>query len=320
MAKEILVATHKKNPVARLVVQKLRQAGCAPHVIATDDICEGDVPFSFTFSDGQPTLSYGDQKINLNHVGSAWYWRAIVACNDTDTASKKPDIEREMQKTLWGVWESIPEQAWLNPPYTIKRTQNKIMQLRYAALAGLRSIPTVATNSWDFLEKTMPDTFMFKMPGKGLIGSNKHTNVMYSTTLTRGDIPAKRHTSPFPGMYQPFLSKKREWRVTIVGENVFSAAIYTDKSAKHDWRQRAHIKDSVQFVAEAFPTQTANQCKKLLQLLGLRYGAFDFIETENNELYFVEVNSNGQYLWLEENLGLPISQAIADELIRIASE
>jgi len=34
----------------------------------------------------------------------------------------------------------------------------------------------------------------------------------------------------------------------------------------------------------------------------------------NGNYYFLECNPNGQWLWIEEDIGLPISKAIADYL------
>jgi hypothetical protein len=317
MAGSILVATHKQNPIARIVTQKLQEKGHAPYVINTDEICQRTVPFAFIFEHGESILQYGSQKIHLSDIRSAWYWRAIVA-SITKDAYKKHAIEREMQKTLWGIWESIDEVNWLNPPPTIKRTQNKLLQLRYAATAGLTTIPTIATNNWQVLEDAVADPLIVKMPGRGTIESTDQMHALYTTVIAKRAIKKLRYASPFPGMYQPFLSKKREWRITIVGNTVFSAAIYTNKDAKNDWRQQQNT-DSVRFVAEDFPANTITKCKKLMSLLGLRYGAFDFIETEDGTLYFVEINSNGQYLWLEKKLDFPISEAIAGELIAIAN-
>lgn len=42
------------------------------------------------------------------------------------------------------------------------------------------------------------------------------------------------------------------------------------------------------------------------------------IEDPDGRIVFLECNPNGQYGWLEEQLGFPISQAIAGELIKIA--
>jgi glutathione synthase/RimK-type ligase-like ATP-grasp enzyme len=52
----------------------------------------------------------------------------------------------------------------------------------------------------------------------------------------------------------------------------------------------------------------------LVQKLGLRYAAIDLIETPKGDFVFLEANPNGQYSWLENDLGLPISDAIASEL------
>lgn len=50
------------------------------------------------------------------------------------------------------------------------------------------------------------------------------------------------------------------------------------------------------------------------------YGTPVFVYDEEGAITFLECNSNGQYGWLEESLGLPISDAIASELIKIAKD
>ncbi len=49
--------------------------------------------------------------------------------------------------------------------------------------------------------------------------------------------------------------------------------------------------------------------------LGLRFGALDFLVTPDGEWYFLEINPNGQWAWIEQETGLPISDAIADALL-----
>ena len=313
MSDVILVATHHGDPVAELVVSSLTRKGQKPYVVHTDALCQRTTSFSFTHKNDSAILEYEEWKLDLATVGSAWYWRAVVK-----DARNNSDVEREMQKTLMGIWETVDETVWLNHPHIIKRTQNKLMQLRHAQKAGLRTIPTHTTNSIEILKEQAPEQLLIKMPGKGIVHKDLNLHVMYSTHLHKNSLAVVK-ANPFPGMYQPFLSKKKEWRITIVGDKVFSAAIYTDTNTKVDWRPDSHNEEAVRFVVEEFPAEAAQKCKKLLQILDLRYGAFDFIETEDDELYFVEVNSNGQFLWLEKELGLPISDAIADELITIAN-
>jgi glutathione synthase/RimK-type ligase-like ATP-grasp enzyme len=50
--------------------------------------------------------------------------------------------------------------------------------------------------------------------------------------------------------------------------------------------------------------------------LHLQYGAFDLIKSTDGYYYFLEVNSQGQWLWIEDLTGLKITQSIADWLIK----
>ena len=52
----------------------------------------------------------------------------------------------------------------------------------------------------------------------------------------------------------------------------------------------------------------------LVRRLGLRYGAIDLILTPEGDYVFLEINPNGQWQWIEEPTGLPITSALCDEL------
>jgi glutathione synthase/RimK-type ligase-like ATP-grasp enzyme len=52
-----------------------------------------------------------------------------------------------------------------------------------------------------------------------------------------------------------------------------------------------------------------------MRRLGLAYGAIDLIETPEGGHVFLEVNPGGEWGMLEHDLGLPISEAIADALL-----
>lgn len=48
------------------------------------------------------------------------------------------------------------------------------------------------------------------------------------------------------------------------------------------------------------PKLIEQQCVALMKKLGLAFGCFDLIVTPENEYYFLEVNEQGQFLWVEE--------------------
>ncbi len=53
------------------------------------------------------------------------------------------------------------------------------------------------------------------------------------------------------------------------------------------------------------------KCLLFLQHFNLNFGCFDFIVDKNGNYIFLECNTNGQWMWLEEEAKLPISAAIA---------
>ena len=61
------------------------------------------------------------------------------------------------------------------------------------------------------------------------------------------------------------------------------------------------------------------ECNKLRHLMAyfqLNYGAFDLILTSDGHYIFLEINSVGEFYWLEKHAGLLISQVIADTLLK----
>jgi len=58
----------------------------------------------------------------------------------------------------------------------------------------------------------------------------------------------------------------------------------------------------------------SQKLKRFMKLSNLSYGIFDFIRTPDGELIFLEVNSDGQWKWLERATGIDMSPAIAEML------
>jgi glutathione synthase/RimK-type ligase-like ATP-grasp enzyme len=52
--------------------------------------------------------------------------------------------------------------------------------------------------------------------------------------------------------------------------------------------------------------------------LKLNFGAFDLIKDETETYYFIEVNSNGQYFWIELLTGAPLTDAMASLIVRLS--
>ena len=58
------------------------------------------------------------------------------------------------------------------------------------------------------------------------------------------------------------------------------------------------------------PNEIQMKVNVFMEKIGLEYGAFDFIVDPRGTWYFLEINCMGQWLWIEQLTGLPISDAI----------
>ena len=114
--------------------------------------------------------------------------------------------------------------------------------------------------------------------------------------------------------------QKNEWRITVIGEDVFPCIIHSQEcdESKVDWRTIDY--DSILHEKGEISDQFKNELVQYLKLLNIPFGAFDFILTPENEFVFLECNPNGQWLWIEELTGMPISQSIANWLEKINND
>jgi glutathione synthase/RimK-type ligase-like ATP-grasp enzyme len=111
------------------------------------------------------------------------------------------------------------------------------------------------------------------------------------------------------------VPKRFELRVTVVGEQVFAAEIHSQQTnrTRVDWRR--YDLSHTPHLPHALPEHVQVKCVELVRRLGLCYGAIDLILTPDGRYVFLEINPSGQYMWIEERTGLPISEAVANLLV-----
>lgn len=115
-----------------------------------------------------------------------------------------------------------------------------------------------------------------------------------------------------PTILQERIFGPADVRATVVGQRVFSACIYTAQGqASVDSRLDA----DAPCIAYELPNDVEAASIRLMKDLGLKFGTIDFKVTDEGELVFLEVNPQGQFLYIEILTGLPISDALADFLV-----
>lgn len=119
---------------------------------------------------------------------------------------------------------------------------------------------------------------------------------------------------------QNYIEKDFELRVTVVGRQVFAckidSQILDDDKGKVDWRQG--YEHGLKHEPYTLPERITQQCIEFLRRMGLRFGCFDLVVTPSGEYVFLECNPNGQWLWVELETGMKISESIARHLMNSA--
>src|SRR5205807_7867745 len=81
---------------------------------------------------------------------------------------------------------------------------------------------------------------------------------------------------------------------------------------RKDWR--AGGAGSCEHEIFTLPEHVEASIRRLMDSLRINFASMDMILTPEEEFVFLEVNPNGQWLWLEEQLGLPLVASMVDLL------
>ncbi len=137
----------------------------------------------------------------------------------------------------------------------------------------------------------------------------------YTEVVSKRDVAYAASLQYCPVIFQAYVPKRLELRITVVGQQVFAAEIHSQQThhTRHDWR-RYDLGNTPHF-PHVLPPEVHQQCVRLVKRLELCYGAIDMILTPEGRYVFIEINPSGQYLWIEQQTGLPISEAICNLLM-----
>ncbi len=266
------------------------------------------------------TLRADGETIDLTQVKVVWYRRPTPPTPHKkvkDNASCQYVVD-ESENFLQNAWSSL-DCRWVPAiPPMIQRAGLKAVQLKLAGRLGFEIPPTLITNSpTDFLEfyRQHNGNIVSKVLGSSFKRCAGHTFSRCTEIVSKRDVGYAMSVRYCPVVFQAYVPKRFELRITVVGQKVFAAEIHSQHTnrTRHDWRRYDHYHTPL--FPHQLPPDVTEQCVELVDRLGLCYGAIDMVVTPDGRYVFLEINPNGQYLWIESATGLPISDAIVDLLM-----
>lgn len=255
-----------------------------------------------------------------HEVTAVWYRRPFITRYDrTEQKANVAFVGRETEAYLGDVCDSLARAKWINHPNLNQVAGNKLAQLRLARELGFRVPETLVSNNAEdvlkFMKRVVPKRVVYKTLSRPFISETEETYRSVYTSVVEMSPQVAKSIKLAPCLFQECVEKDHELRITVVGGQVFTVRLFSQEhtSTAVDWRRDQHKVALRQELCTLDP-EIERRCLNLVKRLGLVFGAIDMIVTPSDEYVFLEINPNGQWLWMEVLLGAKISEALINEL------
>ncbi|MFD3558792.1 ATP-grasp ribosomal peptide maturase [Streptomyces sp. NPDC058686] len=245
---------------------------------------------------------------DLANVRSVYWrrpiWPAFQHLEDNDARFAAAQVRYGLGGTLY----ALDAPLWVNHPLRNAAADYKPAQLAVAQRLGLCVPPTLVTNDLgearafiaghgQVIFKTLRWT-QYERDGVPVTG--------WAEPVTADEIDESVRVTPH--LFQARVDKITDVRALVVGGRVFAVRIDSDLL---DWRKDY---SALSYTVVDLPDQVDKALLAYLDHFGLVSGSFDLALDRAGEYWWLELNPNGQWGWLEENTGPEMSAAFADLL------
>lgn len=259
-----------------------------------------------------------DKSITSEQITCVWERRPmepLATYDHYDDEKVKKVILEEADGFIKFFRYSLSNVFWLGHPIIERQAGSKILQKIIAKSIGFKIPNTIFSNQFSSI-KTFENknvaikpisSFDIEATGGNIVFYTRKKH--YADLINIGEHSFRNNIN----FLEEYIEKDYELRVTVIKDKCFSAKIESQKldteKGAIDWRQG--YDNGITFTKTEIPKEIELKCLLFLQHLNLNFGCFDFIVDRNGNYIFLECNTNGQWMWLEEEAKLPISAAIA---------
>ena len=317
----ILIVTNRQDQTADFLIVELRKRGAAYTRFNTEDFPRNvRLTWQFDNSVVRGHIVFPKARVDFDDIQSIWYRRPV---SSIPAASVKDSVAHEFviaesQAALEGVFRTL-DCFWVSHPDKLRIAEYKLYQLQVASQLGFRTPSTIVTTESDQAEEfyhTQLRNIIYKPLRQGRLMGPDGLELIYTNPVGKDESERFAQVSLAPSMFQRYVEKKVEIRVTVIRQKVFAVEIHSQQnnSTHYDWRhENASI---LHHQPHSLPAHVETKCIRLVKQLGLAFGAIDLVLTPDNEYIFLEINPNGQWAWLQQLCPeVPLRETLADLLV-----
>jgi len=315
----ILILSNKWDVTVDFVVAELQSRGVEFLRVNTEDLVAGCA--TVILPNFKIKISKGDKVYDLvEKINVIWNRRPGKPFDDIDKKERPSGAVQSFVNDQWYTWleaiQLISNITWVNDPKANDATENKIRQLLTASKIGFEIPETVITNDPDhakFLINKHNNLAVTKALYSPLIEEPEEDFFIFTNKIREINHVPEKEIRISPTIFQQALIPKFDYRVTVIGEKVFTVRIERQDGVPLDidWRMD---KSDINFIQCDLPPEIEKLCLRYVQESSLLFGAIDLVEHKDN-FYFLEINPNGEWGWLQKPHNVPIAEALCDLLI-----
>jgi glutathione synthase/RimK-type ligase-like ATP-grasp enzyme len=210
--------------------------------------------------------------------------------------------EQRFTKWLIGMQEDHPIR-WINRPSAGQAAENKFRQLRFAKFHGIRIPRTLVT--------AQPDRFRGFLRTEGVIVAkgldaysweeSGESLAAFATVLDyeRGSQLSDEDIAKCVTIYQERIDKAADLRMVVMGADVFAYKITQNGEQHLDYRIGFFKQNHLRYEPISVPAALRKKMVRFMDSLGINFASADFALTADGEFIFLDLNPNGQWLFIE---------------------
>lgn len=298
---------------AELVAHWIGQAGGRASLVYADCVpADGGI----SYDPARPTETRlargGGGTVTPGELDLLW-WRRVgrprVPERVTDPDAREV-VSNDSRDSVVGAFRSGFEGIWVSHPDATRNAEFKLVQLRAAVEAGLRVPATLVSQVPDDI-RAFCDSVGGRMVAKPVASALDVP--LRAGVLTSAELPADEVLALSPAIYQEYVPGVSHLRACTWGSTVLCGTI---ESQIMDWRTDRHPVVGTAQIDD----DTAARLADLNARLGLEMGISDLKPAaDGGPPYWLEVNPQGQFLFLEALGGPEMARPFADFLLTRAA-
>jgi glutathione synthase/RimK-type ligase-like ATP-grasp enzyme len=209
----------------------------------------------------------------------------------------------------------------MNHPAKNALAANKVTQLFVAREVGLRVPETLVTQSIEEARQFYAANFG-RIIAKPLHSGTVETSdgqvesVVYTSRVREEHLNDPGLLARCPTLFQQELDKLLDIRVTVVDERMTAVGLAWPELGSVPLDIRRDEMRQVRYAPFELGPELRAAIRKLMILLGLRFGALDFVLDHAGNVWFLEINPNGQWAWIDIAGGFDIAASFVESFSR----